>query len=846
MRSLTSYWKDSLYPVYPVLTITFADGQVLTLDDPSLFKISGNSFSDAAGESTFPVGVAICKTVTIALWNEDDRYRDYSFYMAKVYVRARRKTTLSTGKTSTSTVVIGTFTITTPESYGNTVEFTALDDMYKADAPYEPTNKFPCTVWQALYYECLRLGITQSIQSTFLGNNNITISEAPQDITSRQFIAYVAQLAGCNARMNASNSLQMISVKSDYYNTVGDLYGGIFDSDTPYSSGDTADGGTFNPWNTGYVLDAGTFSQLRQFHVLSQFKSDPSKSTDDFVITGIQYEDSDGNTYLSGAEGYVLALENDLISGKEQTVADNLASKLVGLQVRPFEGEVFGTIAPEFGDIAYFTDWQGRSHKSIITDVDYTFGGYTTIKCSADDPLRNSSVYNAITARKVLQKTKKLNTRLSAYDEAVQDMNTTIANSMGLFMTYEEDSDGGRIIYMHDEEELDESNTIWRMSDGVFSVSTDGGTTWNAGITSSGNVLVNCLSAIGISFDWAQGGQLTLGGKGNGNGVLVVQNANSKQIGKWDKDGIVVNNGTFSGTITADGDSTFGGTLSAAKGTFAGNLSAAGGTFNGNVTVYGKESYESAYVRLHNGSGTQSPYLIMKDSMGNTIAKLNENGLTAEAGTFKGTIQSEDGTVGGWTISSSQIKSKSGNMILKNTGKIASDSTSLEFGSYSLWCNGGLYLNLKYNSETFADDLGGFCIQGLETGTINYNIGLMAGAIAVCRSSSSSKRYKDIQADMTEKDIDSLYNIQPVMAKYKDGYLRHGDQLEGKVMPMFIAEDVEEHLPEAVLYEDGQVEDWNYRVMIPAMFQMIKSQKAQIDDLNARLEKLEALIKEGN
>lgn len=346
-----------------------------------------------------------------------------------------------------------------------------------------------------------------------------------------------------------------------------------------------------------------------------------------------------------------------------------------------------------------------------------------------------------------------------------------------------------------------------------------------------------------FSFTYAKGGTLELGGKRNMNGELYIYNEKNNQIGKWDKDGIVVNNGTFSGTITADGDSTFGGTLSAAKGTFAGDLSAAGGTYNGNVTVYGKDSYESAYVRLHNGSGTQSPYLIMKDSLGNTIAKLNENGLTAEAGTFKGTIKSEDGTVGGWIVSSSQIKSKSGNMILKNTGKIASESTSLEFGSYSLWCNGGLYLNLKYNSETFADDLGGFCIKGLETGTINYNIGLMAGAIAVCRSSSSSKRYKDIQADMTEKDIDSLYNIQPVMAKYKDGYLRHGDQLEGKVMPMFIAEDVEEHLPEAVLYEDGQVEDWNYRVMIPAMFQMIKSQKELIGKLTARVEELERKVK---
>ena len=48
---------------------------------------------------------------------------------------------------------------------------------------------------------------------------------------------------------------------------------------------------------------------------------------------------------------------------------------------------------------------------------------------------------------------------------------------------------------------------------------------------------------------------------------------------------------------------------------------------------------------------------------------------------------------------------------------------------------------------------------------------------------------------------------------------------------MFVAEDVEKYLPEAVTHENGQVEDWNYRVMIPAMFAMIKKQHEEIQEL---------------
>lgn len=99
--------------------------------------------------------------------------------------------------------------------------------------------------------------------------------------------------------------------------------------------------------------------------------------------------------------------------------------------------------------------------------------------------------------------------------------------------------------------------------------------------------------------------------------------------------------------------------------------------------------------------------------------------------------------------------------------------------------------------------------------------------------SSSSKRYKDVCENL--QSMEQWYNIQPVWAKYKDGYLAEDDVFNGKNMPMFLAEDVEKNMPEAAVYKDSKIEDWNYRVMIPAMFAMLKEQHQEIENLKSQL-----------
>lgn len=104
--------------------------------------------------------------------------------------------------------------------------------------------------------------------------------------------------------------------------------------------------------------------------------------------------------------------------------------------------------------------------------------------------------------------------------------------------------------------------------------------------------------------------------------------------------------------------------------------------------------------------------------------------------------------------------------------------------------------------------------------------------------SSSSKRYKDLGDSITPEELKNWYKIEPLWAKYKDGYLVEGDENEGRYIPMFIAEDVEEYFPEATRHQNGLVEDWNERIMIPAMFAMLKAQKKKIDQQEKLINKL--------
>ena len=90
--------------------------------------------------------------------------------------------------------------------------------------------------------------------------------------------------------------------------------------------------------------------------------------------------------------------------------------------------------------------------------------------------------------------------------------------------------------------------------------------------------------------------------------------------------------------------------------------------------------------------------------------------------------------------------------------------------------------------------------------------------------SSSSKRYKKHVGDLTAEQAEKALDIPVVWFRYKKGYLEKNDYFCGKAIPGFYAEDVCKCIPEAVqINDDGTVEDWNYRILVPIMMKLIQN-----------------------
>ena len=482
--------------------ITFVDGTNINLTEED-FCISNNNVVDASDKSVIPLGIAVCRNIQIELINDDDRFSTYDFFGAviRLYLTFQLSETVER-------IEYGTFTVLTPETYGETVIISALDDMYKADKEYNTTLAFPTTIGNILRDACVTLGISQGTTS-FL-NDDFVVNEKPADITFRQLFGYVAMIAGGNARIDRTGRLRIhtydFSNMESIYNSV--LNGGSYN---PWNNPANYDGGSFAPWNNGDSLDGGTFGNRNHFHVLGNW-SNLKVDTDDIVITGVKTEYEDENeekhTAIYGSEGYVLHIENPLIAGKEQTAIDLIGNVMVGGKFRQFSGDIVANPTCEFMDTALLLDRKGNVYISFLTDINFQFLGFTSIKNSAEPALRNSAkAYSEAT--KTFVKAKKLvDKERTEREKAVEQLAKDLSESSGLYVTTEKQPDGSTIYYMHDKPTLKESMIVWKLTALAFGISTDGGKTYPYGFTVDGETITRLLYAEGINADYITSGTI--------------------------------------------------------------------------------------------------------------------------------------------------------------------------------------------------------------------------------------------------------------------------------------------------------------------------------------------------
>ena len=229
------------------------------------------------------------------------------------------------------------------------------------------------------------------------------------------------------------------------------------------------------------------------------------------------------------------------------------------------------------------------------------------------------------------------------------------------------------------------------------------------------------------------------------------------------------------------------------------------------------------------------------ESISINASKINLNGVVTANSYFciltDGSIKSVKGTLGGWTISSDKIQSRFAGI---DAMTIHSDGY-LKFGTCKISSTGGaltvknglhLYTNVNTDSSGFDDGTERFKIFGLGHVSSGGHLVFDSDGATVSYLSSSSRRYKNHIRDMTDNDIQNLYKLPTVFFVYKPGYLEKDSAVP---IPGLYAEDVEQYLPLAARYQNGLIEDWNERAVIPYLIKAIQMQHEEIEALKRKV-----------
>lgn len=307
------------------------------------------------------------------------------------------------------------------------------------------------------------------------------------------------------------------------------------DDDELYEDGYSLNGGGFLEWDDLNNIDAG--SLLTDVAVIEPEDININSKTDygTATITSVSIDTKNGDLYAVGSvSGYEVKIDNVLKEDIEDEIVNIAGEKLIGAEFKPFSVDIIPNPYYEVMDAVLFVDKKTKTSVSIITDIEYSFSGPTSIKCSADPPMRAGKFWTSNTSNSLAAAVNNLDAKIDDVreNEDTYGVLDLLSNSMGLFTSKEFPQGGGSILYMHDKPTRAESKYIWRNDGASFRVSSDGGQTWTGGFDAAGNAVLQNLAVTGLLFDWAKGGTISLGGLNDSIGVLKVLNEIGSTIAK--------------------------------------------------------------------------------------------------------------------------------------------------------------------------------------------------------------------------------------------------------------------------------------------------------------------------
>ena len=322
----------------------------------------------------------------------------------------------------------------------------------------------------------------------------------------------------------------------------------------------------------------------------------------------------------------------------------------------------------------------------------------------------------------------------------------------------------------------------------------------------SGTLDAELIKAGYMKADRIQGGTLTLGGENNDNGVMVLKNDSNNTIMEFNKDGLFVYKGIIKGS----------------------EIISRGERFVDSLLT-------GCYVTLDDGM------ILFGESGYNVTDPTRTVGRLYVAGSIN--IESRKDFIFSRYISSADEYQRC--FVLENT-TTSGDTIKTRarvFGMVTVEGDGdiGFFINKRggwtgsYGFEAGYNSLGTF--TGINCTGVLYEMGNRV-------TTSSSKRYKHDINDIVDEELDPkrLLELKPKQFIYNHGEEQYQDTID-MVIPGFIAEDVDEIYPSAVIHDnEGNIGSWDERRIIPGMLALIQEQHKKIQSLENRLSKLEEIF----
>lgn len=274
------------------------------------------------------------------------------------------------------------------------------------------------------------------------------------------------------------------------------------------------------------------------------------------------------------------------------------------------------------------------------------------------------------------------------------------------------------------------------------------------------------------------------------------------------------------------------------------NNGAIKGMYMENGELYFSFTYAHGGTLKLGGSNNGNGLLSILNASGTQVGYIDNTGVHFNQGEFSGSVKSLTGEIGNWQIdkTNGKLTSANGAIVLDaKNNMVTINGVDLKANGNGFVIDGGV--KIRNPLSGFGDATNFFCLENMGNITDGTHLGINSDGMVI-KVPSSSWRYKSIRTTVKEEELEELYRTKVVWAKYKEGYLDKNDSRYDKLMPMFLAEDMERRFPIAVNHlPDGKPEDWNYRIMIPSMFAMIKFNHEKIKELKSENEELKSELK---